>query len=79
MTMYNAILKELRNMPADRLEDLYAFMQSLQQNAASDIKNREEILSFASCFSDMFDEDFKDFQEQTEQTRRKLFDRTIHL
>ena len=82
MPTLNAILKEIRDVPVNRLEELYQFVHSLtpktrqSRNAAG---LRKKILSFGGAFSDMSSKDYSDFLNQTKKTRTKLFDRNIDL
>jgi hypothetical protein len=79
MLTLNTILKELRNVPVDRLEDLYSIIHSLQANTKKSDKRSKRILSFAGSFSDMTDTDYNDFRKQTRDTRNNLFDRDINI
>lgn len=79
MLTLNTILEELRNVPVERLEDLYSIIHSLQADTKKSDKTSKEILSFAGIFGDMSDPDYKDFLRQVKQTRQGLFDREIDL
>ena len=79
MPTLNTILEELRNVPVERLEDLYSIIHSLQADTKKSDKTSKEILSFAGSFRDMSDHDYNDFLSQVKQTRSDLFDREIDL
>ncbi len=79
MLTLNTILKELKSVPIDRLEDLYYIIHSFQTNAKKSDHISKKILSFAGSFSDMSEEDYNDFLQQTKDTRKDLFDRDINL
>lgn len=79
MLTLNTILKELKNVPVDRLEDLYSIILSLRANTKKSDKTSKKILSFAGSFSDMNENDYQEFLKQTTQTRNNLFDRDINL
>ena len=79
MLTLNTILKELKNVPVDRLEDLYSIILSLQTNTKKTEKKSKKILSFAGSFSDMIENDYNDFLNHTRETRNNLFDRDINL
>ena len=79
MLTLNTILEELKNVPVERLEDLYSIIHSLQADTKKSDKTSKEILSFAGSFGDMSDHDYKDFLRQVKQTRHDLFDREIDL
>jgi hypothetical protein len=76
---YKTILKEMRDIPAERLEELYDFVHSLNSKSKGSAGLKKEILSFAGAFSSMSDKDYKDFLKHTKKTRSKLFDRNISL
>ena len=81
MLTFNTILKEMKDIPVDRLEEVYQLIHSLNPNkkqyAISGL--RKKIISFAGVFSDLSSKDYADFQKQTKNTRDKLFDRKIVL
>ncbi|HRQ50398.1 MAG TPA: hypothetical protein PLR74_07680 [Agriterribacter sp.] len=79
MPTLNTILKELKNVPVDRLGDLYSIVHSLRANTKKSGNTAKKILSFAGAFEGMSEKDYKDFQKQTKQTRNNLFDREINL
>jgi hypothetical protein len=79
MPTINAILKELKNVPVDKLEDLYSIIHSLQANQKKIDARNEKILSYAGSFADMSKSDYNDFVKETKQTRDELFDRNINL
>jgi len=79
MLLLNAILKEMKDIPAERMEDLYQYVHSLSSNTKQTEKVRKKILSFSGAFSDMSEEDYIDFLSQTKKLRTNLFDRNIEL
>ncbi len=79
MLTLNTILEELKNVPANRLEDIYAIIHSLRANTKRSDKTGKNILSFAGSFADMPEHEYNDFLKHTEQTRKDLFDRDIIL
>jgi hypothetical protein len=79
MLTINTILKELKNVPVDKLEDLYSIIRSFRTNTKKSRNNANEILSFAGAFSDLKESDYQDFLKETKQTRNKLFDRDFDL
>ena len=76
MTTYNSILKELKDVPADRLEEVHNFIHALSLHKRSG-RLRKKIMSFAGAFSEMSDKDYKDFLKKTRSVRNELFDRSI--
>jgi hypothetical protein len=79
MPTLNTILKELKNVPVDRLEDLYSIIHSLRANTKKSDRTNKKILSFAGSFGDMTEKDYNEFVEHTANTRKDLFDRDINL
>ncbi|MDQ3683585.1 MAG: hypothetical protein M3352_11030 [Bacteroidota bacterium] len=69
MLTLNTILKELKNVPVDRLEDLYSIIRSLRANMKNSDMISKKILSFAGSFSDLSKNDYNDFLQQTKNTR----------
>ena len=76
---FNSILKELKDIPSDRLEELYQYLHSLNPKKKGSEQLRKKILSFAGAFSEMSKKDYKDFLKQTKKTRSKLFNRNVDL
>lgn len=79
MLTINTILKEMKDVPVDRLEELYQFVHSLSSKAKSTESVRKKILSFGGAFSDMSSKDYADFVAETKDTRAQLFVRNIEL
>lgn len=79
MLTLNTILKEIKDVPVNRLEELYQFVHSLTPKTKQTETLRKKILSFGGAFSDMSSKDYSDFLNQTKKTRTKLFDRNIDL
>jgi hypothetical protein len=79
MPTLNTILKEIKDVPVSRLEELYQFVHSLTPKTKQTETVRKKILSFGGAFSDMSSKDYSDFLSQTKKTRAKLFDRNIEL
>lgn len=55
----DTILNELKNVPLDKLKDLYSIIHSLQTNTKKSGKTNRKILSFAASFGDISESDFK--------------------
>lgn len=77
MPTINTIIKELKDVPVNRLEELYQFVHSLTPTAKQTESLRKKIISFGGAFSDMSNKDYSDFLNQTKKTRARLFDRSI--
>ena len=79
MLTLNTILKEMKDVPVNRLEELYQLVHSMSASNKKKVSLRKKILSFGGAFSDMSSEDYSDFLDQTKKSRSKLFDRSFDL
>ena len=79
MLTLNTILKEMKDVPVSRLEELYQFVHALTPKPRQKESLRKKILSYGGAFNDMTGKDYSDFLSQTKKTRTKLFDRNIEL
>jgi hypothetical protein len=79
MLTLNTIIKEIKDVPVSRLEDLYQFVHSLSSSKKQTENLRKKILSFGGVFNDMTDEDYTDFLNHTKNARTALFDRKVEL
>lgn len=79
MLTLNTILQEIKDVPVNRLEELYQFVQSLTDKKKQTEATRKKILSFGGAFSDLSDKDYSEYLGNTQQTRESLFDRKIDL
>jgi len=78
MTTRNKILKELKNVPANRLDEAYSYIHSLTEKKET-AALKDQILSFAGAFNDMDEKDYEDFVAETKNIRSTLFDREVSL
>ena len=69
MLTYNTILKELKDVPVERLKELYDFIHSLNTKTKKSNNTRKKILSFGGSFSDMTSKDYKEFVKETNWTK----------
>ncbi len=79
MLKLNAILKEINDVPANRLEELYQFIHSLSSKTKQTGKRRKQIMAFAGAFSDMDKKSYADYITHLKKTRQGLFDRKVEL
>jgi predicted flavoprotein YhiN len=79
MLTLNAILKEIKDVPVNRLEELYQFVHSLTPKPKQKESLRKKILSYGGAFSDMSSKDYSDFLNQAKKARTNLFDRKFDL
>jgi len=75
----NTILKELKDFPADRLDELHQFIQSLIPTSKQKERDRKKILSYGGSFGSMSKKNYAAFVRHTKKTRAKLFDRRVEL
>ena len=78
MLTINAILKDLKDVPESRLEELFQFIQSLSKQSKLTAKSealRKKILSFGGAFNDMSTKDYVEFVNQNKKVRSDLFSR----
>ena len=79
MLTLDNILREIKDVPVNRLEELYQLIHSLTPNTKQTEAIRKKILSFGGSFSDLSNEDYSEYLYQTKKTRANLFDRKIDL
>jgi hypothetical protein len=79
MLTLNNILREIKDVPLDRLEEVYQLVHSLTPKTKPAENSRKKILNFAGIFSDMSDKDYDEYFDETKKVRSNLFDRKIDL
>jgi hypothetical protein len=79
MLTLNNILKEIKDIPVNKLEEVYQFVHSLTPKTKTTDTIRKKILSYGGAFSDMSKKDYAEYAAQTKKTRNKLFDRNIEI
>ena len=79
MLTINTILRDIKNIPINRLDEVYQFVHSLAIDAKQNDVRRKKILSFGGAFSNMSDEDYNDFRSHTTEARTSLFNRNVEL
>lgn len=79
MLTINTIIKELKDVPVNRLEELYQFVHSMTPKTKQTESLRKKIISFGGAFSDMSNKDYADFLNQIKRARTNLFDRNVEL
>ena len=76
MITIDTILEEIKDIPSGRLSEIYQFIHSLNINNNNDFRRRK-IMSFAGLLSDMSDEDYTDFVEETKRIRQSEPERNL--
>ena len=79
MSTLDAILKEIKDVPADRLDDVYQYVHSLVIKDKVSKEGKKNLLEFSGILSDMSDEDYQDFTNHLKEVRKKLFNRHVDL
>lgn len=72
-------MDEMKDVPANRLEDVFQFVHALNAKTKKKESLRKKILSYAGAFSDMSDKDYAGFIRETKKTRARLFNRSIDV
>jgi hypothetical protein len=73
------IIKEIKDVPKERLEEIYQFIHSLNQKPVDKKSNRDKIIAFGGAFKEMSEADYLDYLSNTKQARNTLFKRNIDL
>jgi hypothetical protein len=79
MLILENIIKEIKSVPEERLEEIYEFIHSLNQKPVDKKSNRDKVIAFGGAFKDMSEADYLDYLTHTEQARKNLFNRNIDL
>jgi len=69
----------MKDVPVNRLEELYQFIHALTPKSKHSESLRKKILSFGGAFSDMSSNDYADFLSQTKKVRTELLDRKFDV
>lgn len=76
---YKSILQKLSALPTDYLELVDNYLAALSEKVDKKEENRKAILALAGSWSDMEDDEFKDFLRVTKETGEELFNREVDL
>lgn len=79
MATLNTILKDIKDIPVTRLEELSQFVHSLTPKSKYNAAMHKKILSFGGIFSDMSGEEYADFVKEATKSRVGLFNRSIGI
>jgi len=79
MLTLNAIISEIKDVPVDRLEELYQFVQSISLRNKKTERNSRKILSFGGAFNEMSDFEYEDYLNYLKKSRNTIFARNIEL
>ncbi|MEN9523888.1 MAG: hypothetical protein RL065_2265 [Bacteroidota bacterium] len=81
MLTINTILKEMKDVPVSKLEDIYQFVHSLTVKEKPDTseKIKSKLLSYSGLLSEMNEKDYSDFVHHTKLTRANNFNRNVDL
>ena len=78
MITYNTIIDEVRNVPIDKLDELYHFVHKLAVKKTTKSKHKGG-RTFEGIFNGMKQEDFNDFLSITKENRAELFERKFDI
>jgi hypothetical protein len=69
MLTLNTILEEMKEVPVNRLEELYQFVHSLTPKSKKTEVLRKKILSYGGAFSDMSSKEYAGFVNHTKKNK----------
>jgi hypothetical protein len=79
MLTINTILKEIKDVPVERLDEVYEFVHSLTVKKEKAQKRSNALDALAGCMSDMSEQDYQDFVSHTQEVRNELFTRKFDI
>ena len=79
MVTINTILEEVKNVPVNRLEELYSIIRSLKDSTGGPGAGKGTILTFAGCFNGMKQENYDDLINNMKETRNNFLDRETDI
>ncbi|MGK7952969.1 MAG: hypothetical protein AB4368_30315 [Xenococcaceae cyanobacterium] len=65
----NRLIKEISLIPEDRHQELYDLIYTFRMGLNQPEHKLDEIMQFAGSWSDLSEEDFKNFYEEVEERR----------
>lgn len=77
MLTINVILKEIKNIPVEKLDEVYQYIHSLNRKPSKSARRKQKLMSYAGIFNDMPQEDYDSFLSETKNIRDNLFDRNM--
>jgi hypothetical protein len=69
MLTLNTILEEMKEVPVNRLEELYQYVRSLTPKSKKTEGLRKKILSFGGAFSGMSSKEYAGFVNHTKKDK----------
>ena len=79
MLTVNTLIKEIKQIPKDKLGEVHKFIKSLNQNSKRHNSSKKDLMSFAGSWKDISEEDFKNITKEIKRTRKNLFSRKIKI
>ena len=64
------IVEEINLIPAEKRQELYELIHSFRVSLKSEENKTNEIMDFAGSWSNLDEQDFKNFNEEIEQRRQ---------
>ena len=75
----NSLFKEIRDLPADKLDEVYKFVHQMHPKRKRNESIRKKTLAFAGTFNDMGEKGYRDFTKELRKIRKNLFTRKVNL
>ena len=79
MITIKTIQNEIRQIPINRLEEVYKLIRTFHRPVKVEKTYKSKIMSFAGIFSDLSESDYNDFVAFTQKNRNELFNRDSTL
>lgn len=80
MLSINIIIKELKRLPQNRLEEVYHLVKSMNDPNHQEKDNiRMKIMEFKGLFSEMSHEDYNEYLDYLHETREDIFTRNPEI
>jgi hypothetical protein len=77
MLTLNNIINEIKDVPLNRLEEVFQLIQSFTPKNKINESKIKEILSFGGSLSELSEADYLDYLNHIKENRSKLFDRKV--
>ena len=79
MATINTILKEIKDIPLNRLEEVYQLVHSFTPKSKKASGSTQKILSFGGAFSSLDTKTYNAYLKHIEKTRADLFSRNTEI
>ena len=79
MLTINSIIEEMKDVPLNRLEELYQLIQPLTPTNKFPKSKNKKILAFGGFLNNWTEKDYSDYSNYTKKLRENLFERDVTL